>query len=160
MIIAPVAIIADEAWYLLQVKDQQHPAGGCGLWSLFGGRQEPGETPEEALLRELDEELRWRPRLEDLGSPLPDVQAEDGQGLFWAWRPYLLPLAAVPLSRADTLTEGHSIRVSAAGLRRAVEMEGKPLQRGRNRGAVQRLFMPGIADVFRQHLTFSLPGTH
>ncbi len=42
-----------------RVLVQQRPAGKpmAGLWEFPGGKMEPGETPEAALIRELAEEL-------------------------------------------------------------------------------------------------------
>ena len=34
-----------------------------GRWDLPGGRLDPGETPTECLLREIDEETRLRPKV-------------------------------------------------------------------------------------------------
>jgi ADP-ribose pyrophosphatase YjhB (NUDIX family) len=48
------AIITDEAGRLLLIKRRNEP--GAGLWSLPGGRVEPGETDEQAVVREVMEE--------------------------------------------------------------------------------------------------------
>lgn len=48
------AIITDAAGRLLLVKRGHEP--GKGLWSIPGGRVEPGETDEQAVIREVCEE--------------------------------------------------------------------------------------------------------
>src|SRR5580658_10947123 len=48
------AVIRDDAGRLLLIKRGHEP--GAGLWSLPGGRIEPGETDAEALVREMAEE--------------------------------------------------------------------------------------------------------
>ena len=48
------AVIRDDKGRLLLVKRGHEP--GAGLWSLPGGRIEPGETDAEALVREMREE--------------------------------------------------------------------------------------------------------
>jgi len=48
------AVIKDERGRLLLIKRGHDP--GAGLWSLPGGRVEPGETDAEALVREMREE--------------------------------------------------------------------------------------------------------
>jgi 8-oxo-dGTP diphosphatase len=48
------AVIKDDRGRLLLIKRGHAP--GSGLWSLPGGRIEPGETDAEALVREMREE--------------------------------------------------------------------------------------------------------
>lgn len=46
---------------LLQHRDAKPGIVESGKWSLFGGGIEPGEDPETAMLRELGEEIGFRP---------------------------------------------------------------------------------------------------
>ena len=48
------AVISDEAGRLLLILRGHEP--GKGLWSIPGGRIEPGETDEQAVIREVREE--------------------------------------------------------------------------------------------------------
>jgi 8-oxo-dGTP pyrophosphatase MutT (NUDIX family) len=60
---AVVAIIClDDGRYLMQHRDERSDIWYPGHWGCFGGAVEPGESPEDALARELYEELEFRPR--------------------------------------------------------------------------------------------------
>ena len=54
-------IVANDGRLLLQHRDDNPNIGGAGLWGLFGGHIDPGESLTSAFLRELEEELSWRP---------------------------------------------------------------------------------------------------
>ena len=58
MIVVAAALVDGEGRVLLQ----RRPAGAAmgGLWEFPGGKMEPGERPEAALVRELAEELGIR----------------------------------------------------------------------------------------------------
>ena len=55
----PVVVAAGLLFREGKLLITQRPAGGhlAGLWEFPGGKVESGETPEAALIRELDEEL-------------------------------------------------------------------------------------------------------
>lgn len=49
---------------LLQQRDDKPGLPFAGMWTFFGGAVEAGETPEQAVYREVAEELGWHdPRL-------------------------------------------------------------------------------------------------
>lgn len=58
LLVAAAALFDDQGRILLA----QRPVGKqlAGLWEFPGGKLEPGETPEAALVRELEEELSIR----------------------------------------------------------------------------------------------------
>ncbi len=121
VLVSAVALIDSEGRVLLA----ERPAGKsmAGLWEFPGGKVEPGETPEAALIRELQEELgidTWESCLapltfashsyDDFHLLMPlfacrkwngIVTAKEGQTLAWArpnqLRDYEMPPADVPL---------------------------------------------------------------
>lgn len=57
---AAAIILVDDGRYLLQLRDDKEGIFFPGHWGLFGGAVEAGERPEDALRRELEEELGLR----------------------------------------------------------------------------------------------------
>ena len=121
VLVAAVALIDADGRILLA----QRPAGKsmAGLWEFPGGKIKPGETPEAALIRELDEELgidTWASCLaplafashtyDDFHLLMPVfacrkwngiARAREGQALAWVrankLREYSMPPADLPL---------------------------------------------------------------
>jgi 8-oxo-dGTP diphosphatase len=54
-VVAAAALVRNDGRLLLQQRPHGKPM--AGLWELPGGKIEPGESPEEALVREVEEEL-------------------------------------------------------------------------------------------------------
>jgi 8-oxo-dGTP diphosphatase len=121
LVVSAAALIDPDGRVLLA----QRPEGKsmAGLWEFPGGKVEPGETPEAALIRELHEELgidTWASCLAPLtfaSHSYPEfhllmplfacrkwqgiVQGREGQRLAWvkpaALRDYPMPPADLPL---------------------------------------------------------------
>ena len=121
VLVSAVALIDVDGRILLAQRPQGKPM--AGLWEFPGGKVEPGETPEAALIRELEEELginTWASCLAPLtfashayadfhllmplfacrkweGTPVP----RENQVLKWVFakdlRDYPMPAADVPL---------------------------------------------------------------
>src|SRR5580692_11418872 len=74
------AVIKDDQGRLLLIKRGHEP--GAGLWSIPGGRIEPGETDAEALVREMREEtglaVQAGPLLGTVRRPVPGGPAAAG----------------------------------------------------------------------------------
>jgi 8-oxo-dGTP diphosphatase len=56
-----LAMLQRDGRWLIQLRDENPTIVAPGSWGLFGGHLEPGETPEQALRRELLEEISWQP---------------------------------------------------------------------------------------------------
>jgi 8-oxo-dGTP diphosphatase len=121
VLVAALALIDEDGRVLLT----QRPAGKpmAGLWEFPGGKVEPSETPEAALIREIREELGIELRApcvapltfashsyDDFHLLMPlficrrwegDVEPREGQSLAWVranrLRDYPMPPADLPL---------------------------------------------------------------
>lgn len=67
-----LAVLYRNGHFLMQLRDDIPGILYPGLWGLFGGHIEPGETPEVALKRELSEEIGYAPPQASLFGYYPD----------------------------------------------------------------------------------------
>src|SRR5262249_6068761 len=54
-------LVTERQQYLMQCRTDSPRVAMRGHWGVFGGAIESGESPEDALVRELAEELEFRP---------------------------------------------------------------------------------------------------
>jgi 8-oxo-dGTP diphosphatase len=56
-----LAMLQRDGRWLMQLRDDIPGIVAPGCWGLFGGHLDPGESPEQAVRRELLEEINWQP---------------------------------------------------------------------------------------------------
>ena len=61
-----LAMLHRDGRWLMQLRDEIPGIVAPGCWGLFGGHLDPGETPEQAVRRELMEEISWQPQALEL----------------------------------------------------------------------------------------------
>ena len=59
--VAGAVLVNPAGLVLLQHRDDRPDIDSPGQWSLFGGGLDVGETPAAAMLREIEEEIGYRP---------------------------------------------------------------------------------------------------
>jgi 8-oxo-dGTP diphosphatase len=94
------AVIQDAAGRLLLIKRGHAP--GTGLWSLPGGRIEPGETDAQALVREMQEETGL---LVEAGALIGAVRRAAGNGRVFDIRDYAATVIGGTLQAGDDAAE-------------------------------------------------------
>jgi ADP-ribose pyrophosphatase YjhB (NUDIX family) len=111
------AVIKDAAGRLLLIKRGHEP--GTGLWTLPGGRIEPGETDQEAVAREILEETGLEVACGRLAGEA-ELPGPDGSVIYV--RDYLAVVTGGKLAADDDAADAAWVT--------AAELAGLPLTRG------------------------------
>lgn len=61
LFIVSAVIYTTEGRYLMQLREDKPGLPLRNHWAFFGGEVDPGEAPQDAILREVEEELTFRP---------------------------------------------------------------------------------------------------
>ena len=101
------AVVTDGQGRLLMIKRGHEP--GAGLWSIPGGRIEPGETDAEALVREMLEETGLAV---EVGPLIGSVQRPGLDGAVIDIRDYAATVTGGTLCPGDDAAEARWVAVS------------------------------------------------
>jgi 8-oxo-dGTP diphosphatase len=104
------AVIKDARGRLLLIKRGHEP--GAGLWSLPGGRVEPGETDAEALVREMREETGL---VVEAGRLVGSVRRPAGDGDVLDIRDYAATVIGGTLSPGDDAADARWVNTEDFG---------------------------------------------
>ena len=101
------AVVFDAQGRLLMIQRGHDP--GAGLWSIPGGRIEPGETDEQAVVRELLEETNLQVMV---GTLVGSVRREGPGGTVIDIRDYAATVAAGTLCAGDDAADARWVTVA------------------------------------------------
>jgi len=101
-------LVTDQGQYLLQLRDDKSNIWYPGYWGLFGGAVDEGESPEDALCRELSEEISFNPESFTHFTNFTFDFGFVGQGTFFR-KFYEVPIPSMRLPELE-LHEGREIR--------------------------------------------------
>ena len=104
------AVVTDGQGRLLMIKRGHDP--GAGLWSIPGGRIEPGETDAEALVREMLEETGL---VVEVGSLVGSVQRPGLDGAVIDIRDYAATVTGGALRPGDDAADARWVNVKDLG---------------------------------------------
>jgi 8-oxo-dGTP diphosphatase len=94
------ALVYDDRRRLLLVRRGRPP--GVGLWSIPGGRVEPGETDEQAVIREIAEETGLTV---EVGALVGTVERPGPAGQLYVIRDYAATIESGTLRPGDDADE-------------------------------------------------------
>ena len=104
------AVVTDGQGRLLMIKRGHEP--GAGLWSIPGGRIEPGETDAEALVREMLEETGL---VVEVGSLIGSVQRPGLEGAVIDIRDYAATVIGGTLRPGDDAADARWVDMQDLG---------------------------------------------
>ena len=110
------AVVLDGQGRLLMIRRGHDP--GAGLWSIPGGRVEPGETDEQALVRELLEETNLQVKV---GRFVGRVQREGLGGAVIDIRDYAATVTGGTLRPGDDAADARWVTAAELALLEVTE---------------------------------------
>lgn len=109
---AAAIIVTPDRRFLLQHRDALPNIWYPDSWSLFGGEVELGETPGQAIVRELNEELSFRPTRVDYFTQIAWDFAAWGLGVKLRYT-FISPITTIEVDGLR-LREGQGMRLFTA----------------------------------------------